>query len=207
MANTCGPPLLQMKKKYPLPLALNVAKELLAYLDPVTERLEICGSVRRRRAEVSDLELLYIPRLEETREDFFRTSSLPATERAIQALLDRGILAKRPNVNGYFAWGPQNKLAVHATSGLPVDLFLTKPENWFVSLVIRTGPKELNLRLIEGAARRGLKLHAYGSGFTDRFGNTVHVTSEEDLFEKCGVPYLDPCDRKADVRPIQARVV
>lgn len=79
-------------------------------------------------------------------------------------------------------------------------------ENWWVSLVVRTGSKETNLRLTTGAQRLGRTLHAYGSGVTinraQTIGGEAHLpgseikaTSEQAVFELCEVPYLEPEQR------------
>jgi len=185
-----------MKQRYPRQLAIEVANELRPYLEPVTCRLACAGSLRRGKPEVGDLELLYIPKVETVRDGLFDTRKVDLTEAVLAKLLNKGILAKRPNKNGHYAWGVHNKLALHVASGLPVDLFSTTAEKWFVSLVVRTGPAELNVLLCESAIKKGLKLHAYGEGFTDRNGNSIPVVSEEDLFEKCGLEYKLPKDRR-----------
>ena len=51
---------------------------------------------------------------------------------------------------------------MHAGSSIPVDLFATTAERWFVSLVVRTGSKEMNTTLAGSALRRGMQLHMYG---------------------------------------------
>lgn len=187
------------KTKYPRQLAIEVAKSIQPYLEPVTQpnRLMCCGSLRRGKPEVSDLELLFVPRTETVPDGLFDTKVVDMTDRVFDKLLADGIIAKRPNVNGHFSFGPRNKLCLHVATGFPVDFFSVLDRNWFVAMVIRTGPKELNIRLCEAAAKRKLNLHAYGSGFTDREGNEIPVNSERELFERCGLPYMEPQDRRA----------
>lgn len=54
-----------MTTKFPRTQALAVAEELVAALRPACERLEIAGSLRRGKAEVGDVEILFVPRVEE----------------------------------------------------------------------------------------------------------------------------------------------
>lgn len=61
--------------------------------------------------------------------------------------------------------------------------------------MIRTGSKDTNLRLTTGAQRRGATLNAYGMGVTWSDGTTTPATSEQHVFEMCGIPYLEPCKR------------
>ena len=162
-------------------------------LSPACERITIAGSLRRGKHEVGDIELLFIPKFEEIPDGFFDKIKTDLAARKIQELLDRKILVERPNINGGFSWGKENKLAIHRPSGIPVDLFSTTAEKWWVALVIRTGSKETNLRLTTGANRLTRTLNAYGTGVTNRkTGETTAATSERHVFELCGVPFLAP---------------
>jgi len=183
------------KKKYPASEAMLVGTHLLSLLGLVTERAIIAGSLRRGRPEVGDVEILYIPKFENRQADFFPTAPVNLADEKINSLLASNYLAKRPSVTGMFTWGPSNKLAIQTSTGIPVDLFATTPEKWWVSLVIRTGSKDTNLRLTMGAQKRGASLNAYGSGVTWSDGTSTPATSEEHVFEMCNVPYLEPSKR------------
>jgi len=103
-----------MKPQYPRAIAISAAKEICDALKPVTSRLVVAGSLRRRRLQVGDVEILYVPTTD--------------TDAIIDDFLAREILIKRPNKRGHFAWGPKNKLAIHKSTGVPVDLFATTEE-------------------------------------------------------------------------------
>jgi DNA polymerase/3'-5' exonuclease PolX len=187
------------KKRYPRELALVVAGELIKALHPSCERYAIAGSLRRGKADVGDLELLFIPRIEDRPipGDMFGTPE--PTNLAEAAILDlerRGILSRRENASGGYNFGPQNKLMRHCETGLPVDLFTANRENWFNYLVCRTGSAESNLRVATAAKERGWKWNPYGSGFTrESTGESYQVTAEEHVFTFCGLPALPPEQR------------
>ena len=183
------------KQKYPRSDALKVAKELCDRLTPFCERIIVAGSLRRRKLEVGDVEILFIPKITHERDGLFDTVPTSAAEVAIQKLLDAEILTMRPSKTGGFSWGKLNKLAIHRATGIPVDLFATNEDCWYVSKVIRTGGKETNLMLTTGAHKFGRTLHAYGSGFTGRDGQLITCKSEEEVFELAGVPYTEPWNR------------
>ena len=164
-------------------------------LSPVTSRLIVAGSLRRGKTEVGDVEILYVPKFETRTEDMFSTRRVDIAGECLDAMLTRGDISKRPSVRGTFAWGAQNKLALHR-SGVPVDFFATTEEKWWVSLVIRTGGLAMNMELTTGAQRLGRSLNAYGSGVTCSDGTVIQATSEEHVFELCGVKYRPP-----EVRP------
>lgn len=182
------------KLKHPWKAAMELAEQLKAALEPMCEAIEIAGSLRRRKALVSDIELLYIPRFESRKVDLFDSAPVSLVDEGLATWLRTGVLTKRLSMTGITTWGEKNKLSVHVGTGIPVDFFATTRENWFVSLVIRTGSKETNLRLTTGANALGRSLNAYGSGVT--INGQVHpATSERDVFNLCGVPYLEPEQR------------
>jgi DNA polymerase/3'-5' exonuclease PolX len=184
------------QNKWPWEMAMPVAEEMVELLKPCCERISIAGSLRRFKRQVGDIEILFVPRMSKRPDGLFDERIVSVADEVIEQLLKDGYFAKRPNKNGVFAWGGSNKLAIHTASGIPVDLFSTSQERWFVSLVIRTGSKETNLRLTTGANKLNRTLNAYGYGTTDRkTGETTRATSEQHVFELCGVPYLEPKDR------------
>lgn len=183
--------------------ALQVARDIHDRLKPFCEKCVVAGSLRRLRPEVGDIEFLFIPKMAPDPSTFFgalmgeKPEMIDMAETVINRLEKDGFLKKRANVNGSFAWGPKNKLAVHVASGIPVDFFATTAENWFVALVVRTGGKRTNLALTMGANKRGLTLHAYGDGFTRlRDGAHFSCKSESEVFALAGVPFVDPQFRK-----------
>lgn len=183
------------KKKFQHADALAVALRLQAMIAPACERIAIAGSLRRLKPMVGDIELLFVPKLAERPDGLFDSRIVSVADEVCEKLLKDGILAKRPNVNGHFAWGEANKLAIHVPTGIPVDLFATSQPNWYVALVIRTGSKETNLLLTTGAQKQGGSLMAYGSGVKWGDGTITPAKSEEHVFRLCGVNYRQPKDR------------
>ncbi len=184
------------KIRWPATIARPIANELVAQLQARCEQICIAGSLRRRKAEVGDIEILYVPRIGQVRrpgELFPKSGSL--ADELIEQWLSNGVLTKRPNRNGGTTWGEQNKLAIHAVSRIGVDLFATTPERWFVSLVVRTGSAGMNTKLAASAQQRGLRLHAYGVIERTATSEQIVPQSEREVFELCGVSYREPGQR------------
>lgn len=174
--------------------ALEVARELCNRLKPVSDRLVVAGSLRRKKGDVGDVEIIYIPRMEERQADLLSTEMVSLADEEIERMLADGTISKRPSKTGGTAWGAKNKLAVHK-SGMPVDLFRTTEEAWWNYLVCRTGPADSNTRICMAAQERGWKWNPYGAGFS-RNGETRAMESEEAVFAFVGLPYLAPEDRR-----------
>lgn len=183
------------KKKFHYAQAMAVALTLVELLRSACERIEIAGSLRRGKPMVGDIEIVFVPKMVEVKDGLFDTKLDDAAADRIEALLQWGHIAKRTNKNGAYTWGAQNKLASDAKTGIPIDFFSTTERNWWVTLVIRTGPTESNINLIQQAALHGLKLHAYGV-FTDRLGESIIPKSERHVFELAGVSYREPQSRR-----------
>lgn len=165
------------------------------------EEIMFAGSLRRGKAEVGDVEVLFIPRVVSMADpmDLFGTQ-IPQNkaEVLIAEWLRLGVLRKREGEGGTTSWGSQIKLAVHVASGVPVDLFSATRENWFNLMVCRTGPADLNAQIATLAKERGLTWGINRAGFYREDG-TLHklVRSERDVFDTVGIPYQDPIQRRA----------
>lgn len=174
---------------------MQVAAELCDRLKPFCEHLVVAGSLRRRKAEVGDVEILYIPKFESRPDGLFDRKMVNLVDEELERALRSSVIRKRLNSEGSETWGPKNKLAVHASSGVPVDFFSTTPECWFNYLVCRTGGAESNVRIASAAQRKGWMWHPDKRGFTDNDGQWQAVRSEEDVFAMVGLPYLQPWER------------
>jgi DNA polymerase/3'-5' exonuclease PolX len=194
----------QETKTYPLQDAVPIAEKFIEFLTPycLPNRIMVVGSIRRRKPFVKDIELLMVskPGTKTDDGDLFKPQmDCDAVEIALEKLITLKVITKRENKLGRTAWGKENKLGTHCKSGMPIDFFITSERNWFMSVVIRTGPAKLNKEIGAAAIGKGWKMHAYGDGFTRNDGKSSidrhQVTSERDVFEFVGMPYREPTKR------------
>ena len=185
-----------MKTKYPRADALKVARQICLGLADDCVRLICAGSLRRRKAEVGDVEILYIPEFETVKDGLFDTRHANKVDALLERFIAGGVLARRKNVNGSEMWGEKNKLAVHVNSGIPVDFFAATEDCWFNYLVCRTGGAENNRQVAMAANRRGWTWNPYGSGFSKMDGSEKFtVKSEREVLDFVGLPYREPWER------------
>lgn len=180
------------KQRFPLRQARIIANRLARDFEPHCERVAVAGSIRRGKDEVGDIEILYIPKFGEAPTDLFgdmvgRPEDMLDTY--LQRMIEQGVFAKRGG------FGRLNKLLVHVPSGIPLDVFATTADNWGMSLVIRTGPKEFNVRLMQRFRELGMSGHAY-AGVTDRDGQPLDCPTEQDVFRHAQWDYVEPEDRR-----------
>ncbi|MBI4024812.1 MAG: hypothetical protein HY360_07500 [Verrucomicrobia bacterium] len=193
---------MQAKRKFPCADALAIVRALLPFLQPHCQRLIVAGSLRRRKSEVGDIEILYIPKFGKVSDpgDLFDSPiEMNEMDRVLDQLLADGIIAKRLNVKDSTTWGNQNKLATHQYSGIPVDLFATNEICWHNDLVCRTGGAQSNIQIAQAAQARGWQWKPYSPGFSRQCGLDVEVhkvLNEQEVFNFVNLPYLEPWERR-----------
>jgi DNA polymerase/3'-5' exonuclease PolX len=165
---------------------LTVARELKAELEPVSERVQIVGSLRRCLPYVRDIELLVEPR---TLSDGLFGESQPDLESARRVVAQWGEIVK----------GGDRYIQVANVKGtdLKCDVFLVHPPaNWWCLLAIRTGPQNVSQLAVMKLPKAGL-FHRDGR-IVDAAGNEHPVDSEEAFFAAAGMPYLEPEKRTVE---------
>ena len=187
-----------------------VAENLLEAWTPACERIEVAGSVRRRKADPHDLELVAIPRLEvlTAKKDMFEDTQVAMAEsNLLDELLGEwkagGRLRDRPDKNGRGAWGPKFKRALTA-DGVAVDIFSCGPglgSQWGVIFAIRTGPADFShaivtSRLEGGFMPVGMQVKDGALWINGDGGRAlIETPEEEDFFEAINLPCWPPEER------------
>lgn len=178
-------------RRIPLEQAQVIAWKVRAELLPVCERIEIAGSIRRRRPTVKDVEILAIPKV--AQRNLFGEATSDQLHEYLKDRLQGDLWALRYSKAGYPAFGLQNKLLTY--EGFPVDVFTAAPENWGMALFVRTGPKEWNVRAMRRFRDLDMRGHAYG-GVDDAQGNPIPCPTEERVFELLGWRWTPPEERR-----------
>jgi DNA polymerase (family X) len=134
---------------------------------PGVERVEITGSIRRRKETIGDADLLAIARRPET--VITRFVALPQVAR----VLGRG----------------DTKASVKVDDGLQVDLRVVPAESFGAALTYFTGSKAHNVALRQRALKKGWKLNEYGL-----FRGTRRLAgrTEEEIYARLGLAAIPP---------------
>jgi len=185
----------RIKDKMSLDQAKQRAAEIIADLSPYCERIEPAGSIRRKKAEISDIEIVVIPKTETHEEpiDMFYSKTVTTD------LLDKYIKSnpnytKRLNIDGHEAYGDLNKLLCYKDT--PLDVFSAKPKNWVMVMFIRTGSWKNNIRVAVEARKNGVKIEQFEGGFKSLHDETIYpMENEEQIYKFVGLPFLKPEER------------
>jgi len=134
---------------------------------PGVQRVEIAGSIRRRRETIADADLLAVARA--PAEVTTRFVELPAVAR----VLGHG----------------DTKASVRTADGLQIDLRVVPAASFGAALLYFTGSKAHNVALRQRALKGGWKLNEYGL-----FRDTRRLAgrTEEEVYARLGLAWIPP---------------
>lgn len=154
---------------------------LLAYVSPIVSQIEksltgfdsvqnviICGSFRRRKETVGDIDILAVSKNSREVMEYF--TSMPAVEK---------VIAKG-----------ETKSSVRLDIGIDVDLRVVPKKSYGAAMQYFTGSKDHNVALRKIAGRYGWKLNEYG--IFDKRGLQIAGRTEEEIYKKLGLDWMPP---------------
>lgn len=166
------------EKRYQLEEAQKIAEQLVEELKPHCERIEIAGSIRRKKSTIGDVEIVVIAKP-------YKTGMF---EDGIAKVVNKWV-----KVKGTLEYGLTKYTQRILPSGLKLDLFFATPENWGSILAIRTGSATYSHKVLAcGWKNRG---YTSKGGILFREGESFNVPEEEDLFRMAGVKFVPPEER------------
>lgn len=179
--------------------AERYARNVSEWLRPACSRIEICGSIRRKKPQVKDIELV-VELTTEANPVFGEPASAKSS-------LD-GLLAKLVR-QGALSWdtqlkrnGPKYKRLKVNAYGATLDLFIANPQNWGYIVAIRTGDADFSRALVLKESAGGLMPRGYfhHEGFLKHLDlGVIAVLTEEAYFHTLGLDVPDPATRTAEL--------
>jgi DNA polymerase (family X) len=155
-----------------LPRALEIGEDLLASLRALAhgeDHIQLAGSVRRQADSIKDIDMI-------------------ATSKRPTALAKS--LAKLEQIERVSSAGKAGAKA-RTHSGVGVDLRIAAPGQLGNLLQHFTGSGRHNAALREAAVRRGLHVSEYGI-LDDATGETLTCASEQEVYARLGLAYIEP---------------
>jgi len=179
------------KTKIHLDEAQRIARYYLGLLAPACERIEIAGSIRRKKLLVGDIEMVAIPKLAVSN-DLFGNPSKP------HSLLDDAVADLIPRGARLLKNGERYK-QIALPEGVNLDLFIVlPPAQWGVIFLIRTGPAAFS-RWVVTPRKHGGALPSncrVKDGAVWRNGEIIPMPEEEEFFRLLGLPAIAPEHRQ-----------
>jgi DNA polymerase/3'-5' exonuclease PolX len=171
--------------------AETIANKVRTHILQAMDRVEVAGSIRRKKEIVGDIEICGIP---------------ADRARLINLLGEVGQHIK-PGVPGAVPWTPKVEakyLRIRLAEGMNLDVFLGTPENWGGLFMMRTG---------SGASPDGNAFSGFVPGIFSRFkrlsgggrmtgcmptmpsGEQLWVPEEQDFFDLLEMDFVPPQER------------
>jgi len=149
--------------------AQRIANEVIKRLSPYCKKIEVAGSIRRRKPQVNDIDLVLIPNdLWNLHPELMKLGQLKMSGKKIMRVM---------------------------IGSTQVDIYVANEETWATLLLIRTGSAENNIRLCSLAKRKGWHLAASGDGLFDETGKRIAGDTEESIYTALGQTYQQPWER------------
>ena len=160
------------------PLAMDIIDTLMNVNGVVNA--QPTGSLRRMRSTVGDLDILVAAK-----------DSAPVMD----------VFVNLPRVNRVLGKGP-TKSSIEFNDGVRAQVWVLPPEKFGTALVYATGSKDHNVRLREIALAKGLSLSEHSFAKL-KGGGEILCTTEEEVYETLGLPWIPP-ELREDRGEIQA---
>lgn len=177
--------------KIELGTAKRLADDILHHVLPVMDRVEIAGSIRRRKPVVGDIELV----------------GIPSNQEKLIKLLDEVGQHIKPGVPGAVPWSPKptaRYLRLRLPQEMNLDFFLGTPNNWGGLFMMRTGSAaDQNGNVFSGFVPgifKRWKTISGGGRMTECMpttvdGEQISIPEEQSFFDLLGMNFVPPEER------------
>lgn len=158
----------QQARRRPLKEMLTLGNKIKRRLEKFGgERVDVGGSIRRKRETIRDIDMLAI---------------------GSKKLID--YFCKMKEVKKVLAKG-STKASILLINNVEVDLRVVPRKSYGAALLYFTGNKEYNIRMRKLAMKKGYKLSEYGL-FDRKTGKFIAGKTEQEVFKKLGMKFVKP---------------
>ncbi|HLM84198.1 MAG TPA: DNA polymerase/3'-5' exonuclease PolX [Candidatus Bathyarchaeia archaeon] len=151
---------------YLSPIISGIEKKLGSL--PSVQKIMTCGSIRRCKETIGDIDLLAVSKNPKEVMEYF---------------------VFMPNVEKIVARG-ETKSSVRLDIGIDADLRVVPEKSFGAAMQYFTGSKDHNVELRKIAIKKGWKLNEYG--LFDKRGKQIAGKTEEEIYKKLGLDWMPP---------------
>jgi DNA polymerase/3'-5' exonuclease PolX len=181
-----------VKTKKSIAELLPVANRLIKDLEPFCEKIEICGSIRRKKEMVGDIEIVCKPiKIKIPKSIQYSLFEPPEySEKTILGFME--YVRNYKIIRGDLDRG--KIVCFETTEGVQVDVFTGGDLNYGFIKTLRTGPSQYNMDFVIPQLKR--KGYTLKNGFVYNGNQIVSVPDEEKLYDLIGCEIHTPEERE-----------
>lgn len=164
-----------------------VVQAILPGIQSVFQQAQCCGSYRRKKETVKDLDFVVTKRLEgQTVEQCFDMVL------ALMNIEPTNVIKKGEAQCSFYVSSPYGDWQV--------DLWHVEPSSWGSAILFATGSGQFNVEMRGWLKQKGMKLNRYGlweAGTTKEEDVLLASAEEESIFKVLGLNWVPPHEREA----------
>ncbi|MGQ9845749.1 MAG: DNA polymerase/3'-5' exonuclease PolX [Caldisericia bacterium] len=165
----------EAKKKEVRRISLGIALPLAEYVKQnlikgaTIDKIEICGSIRRMKETIGDIDILVTSKNSNQVMDYFTNMEI------VKEVINKG----------------DTKSTIITPEGIQIDVRVVEPISFGAAVQYFTGSKQHNVKIRELAIKKGLKVNEYG---VFKIDGEVRVCgeTEEEVYNILGLPLIPP---------------
>ena len=147
---------------------LSLSKKVILQIKSFCKKIEVVGSIRRKKPDPRDIDIVLIPKNKEELEEKMRKL-------------------------GKFVQGGEYE-STWRIEGIKVELYYTNQEEFGAELLAYSGRKGSNIGLRIIARLKGFKLTQHGL-FNRKTGKRIAGKTEREIYSALNRPYKEPWER------------
>jgi DNA polymerase/3'-5' exonuclease PolX len=146
----------------------RLAKREYAFLHRCAKRIDLAGSIRRKKPNPSDIDIVMIPKSAAAKQAIYKHAGQYKVRARGEKLLSYWLLPRKR---------------------AQVDIYFAKPQHYGAMLLFSTGPGEYNIALRAKAIAQGLRLNQYG---VFKGNKCLGSKTEREVYDALLYPYKSP---------------
>jgi len=165
-------------EKLNLAQAEGIAGLVVSLTGAWCKKIEVVGSIRRKRPEIHDIDLVVQTYEDEHDEHWKGLKDSMITMAGVKVILNGDEIFR-------------TLLPLEGGEWVQVDFYRAKPETYGIHKLVRTGSAEHNIWLAKYAIKKGMRLQ-YSIGLVSADKDITVGETEEAVFEKLKLPFIKP---------------
>lgn len=159
--------------------ARHKAEIICTQLMPWCDKIKICGSIRRKKPECHDIDIVLIPKTEPIKDLF----GMVTGHQRVKGFIDT--INQWEKIRG----DATGKYTQRLYEGVNLEIAIAQADNFGNIVLIRTGNADFSKLVVTIALRRGLQQK---DGYLWKDDKKIPLYSEEDYFRVLDIPFITP---------------